>query len=264
MSIRIAKQIVKGALHALGLEITRRDRLAELIPPSYETSLFLPRLYRQTLGRALYFKDIIERTRDVEGDVVECGVSIGHGLLQFMLLGEFLGVERRVYGFDSFSGFPRPSSEDQKADGSQQVVEGYYATPQDLVNRVLLDGRLTSDAIQRKLILVPGYFEDTLDSYKGQIAVLHLDCDLYSSYKTCLERLYDLVVPGGVIMLDEYEDDLFPGARRAVDEFLANKPERAEAYDRFQYNKFFIVKQPKGHTRHEGSDRCVPSLPGVI
>ena len=50
--------------------------------------------------------------------------------------------------------------------------------------------------------------------------MLHLDCDLYESYKISLTNLYDKVVAGGIIMFDEYDDQRWPGARRAIDEFF--------------------------------------------
>jgi O-methyltransferase len=49
--------------------------------------------------------------------------------------------------------------------------------------------------------------------------VLRLDGDFYDSTKICLETLYDQVVWGGIVIIDDY--GVFPGCRRAVDEFIA-------------------------------------------
>ena len=57
----------------------------------------------------LYFKDMLEQVQPVEGDIVECGVSIGHGTLLFTLLSDYLGKPRTYYGFDSFKASPHPS-----------------------------------------------------------------------------------------------------------------------------------------------------------
>ncbi len=83
-----------------------------------------------------------------------------------------------------------------------------------------------------------GYFEDTLPRYQGSIALLHLDCDLHQSYKTCLDMLYSRVMPGGVIMFDEYEDTNFPGAQKAINEFFTDKSEKVIAYNNYNYLKY--------------------------
>jgi hypothetical protein len=241
----LVTNVVKSCFKALGLTVSRRDPLAELIPTNYHSSAFLPRLYRQTAGRLFYFQEMLERVRAAQGDVVECGVSIGHGILSFMMLGEMMGRDRRVWGFDSFEGFPVCTEADRKSDGTHQVRHGYYATPLRMVTQVLEDGRVSPSLIEKNLRTVKGYFDRTLGQYEGRIAVLHLDCDLYESYRTCLAALYEKVVPGGVIMFDEYEDDSFPGARRAVDEFFADKPERPAEYNRYLYRKYYVVKQQR-------------------
>jgi hypothetical protein len=236
------KQLVKRSFRGVGLTLARRDHLAELIPGDYVQSPYLPRVYRQSLARILYFKEMLDRVAPIPGDVVECGVSIGHGLLYFLLLGELMERERDVYGFDSFAGFPESTPQDTKADGSHQVSRGDYATPKQLVRRVLEDGRAARSSIEHRVHLLQGFFENTLPQYHGTIALLHLDCDLYESYQTCLRHLYGKVAAGGLILFDEYADPNFPGARKAVDEFFAGKPERVQEFPRYDYRKCFVVK----------------------
>ena len=236
------KTLIKRSFNAVGLDVSKRDRLLELIPCDYLQSPFLPRLYRQSVSRLFYVREMLEWVRGIDGDIVECGVSIGHGILGFMLLSELMDRERHVYGFDSFAGFPEPSVQDTKADGSFHVDKGEYATPLEMVTKVLVDARVSEALIERNLHLVRGFFEDSLPSYDGSIALLHLDCDLYDSYKTCLAGLYDKVAPGGLILFDEYGDRNFPGAKQAVDEFFAGKSETVSEYCQLQYQKFYVVK----------------------
>ena len=75
-------------------------------PPTTTIPRFSARIYRGSLDRCLYFLSQLEKVRGVEGDIVECGVSIGHGALLFLLLSQYLGVERTYYGFDSFERLP--------------------------------------------------------------------------------------------------------------------------------------------------------------
>lgn len=233
------KTLIKRSLHFAGLNVERRDPLEETIPDAYNHSRFLPRVYRGSLDRYLYFLNQLEEVRHLDGDIVECGVSIGHGALLFLLMSEYLGVERTYYGFDSFEGFPAPGEKD----GTTPITrEHFWANPTDTVLRVLKDGRIPDDKINSRVRLVKGYFEDTLPRYGGNIALLHLDCDLYESYKVALNTLYEKVVPGGIVMFDEYDDSRWAGARVAIDEFFADKVEKPVAHHKCTW-KYFVKKE---------------------
>lgn len=232
------KRLVKNGFRVLGLKIEQIDPLEETIPADYNQSRFLPRVYRGSLDRYLYFFDQLESVRHIEGDIVECGVSIGHGALLFVLLSDYLGVPRTYYGFDSFEGFPEPVAKDMT---TPITGRGFWANPPETVLRVLRDGRLSEQTIRDRVRLVKGLFGETLPTYEGTIALLHLDCDLYESYKVALEFLYDKVATGGIIMFDEYADPRWPGARTAIDEFFSNKREAVIAHRKCSW-KHYIVK----------------------
>ena len=239
----ILGSVVKRAFSSVGLKVERRDRLAEQIDGKYLHSPYLPPIYRQSLARLMYFRERFEQAAPIKGDLVECGVSIGTGILNWALLSELSGVSRRIYGFDSFDGFPPSSVADRKADGSFQTQAGDFASAPELVLKVLEHGRVSPQFVKDNVRLVRGFFDKTLPSYDGQIALLHLDCDLYESYWTCFRHLYDKVRPGGLILFDEYEDQTFPGAKRAIDEFLSGKAERPIEYFQYGYRKFYTVKK---------------------
>ncbi len=57
------------------------------------------------------------------------------------------------------------------------------------------------------------------------LSFVHLDANLYQSYITCFDALYHRVSPGGFMLFDEYTKWAYPGARQAIDEFFADKPE---------------------------------------
>jgi hypothetical protein len=57
-----------------------------------------------------------------------------------------------------------------------------------------------------------------------------------------LTALYEKVVPGGLIMFDEYRDDRWPGATKAIDEFFAGRPERIESHPKCDW-KYFARKR---------------------
>jgi len=232
------KRIIKSVFHRAGFTIERRDPLLESIPAEYCRSPFLPLVYRGSLHRYLYFLDQVQRVRDLEGDIVECGVSIGHGALLFQLLSEYVKRPRVYWGFDSFEGFPEPAEKDEV---TPITGKGFWASPPEAVLRTLRDGRLPEEVIRDRVRLVKGLFHHTLPDYAGQIALLHLDCDLYDSYRCALQHLYDKVAPGGVIMFDEYRDSRWPGATKAIDEFFQDKPESIQPHARCDW-KYFVVK----------------------
>lgn len=148
-----------------------------------------------------------------EGSFVECGVARGGctALMSFVSRGQ-----RRVWGFDSFEGMPALTEEDE---GQGKTAVGMIAAGPDGLHeaqRTLRRFHLADESVK----LVKGWFEDTLPVYVPQldpIAVLRLDSDWYKSTRYCLETLYDLVAPGGVVIIDDYH--AFIGCRKAVDEF---------------------------------------------
>lgn len=123
--------------------------------------------------------------KQLDGDVLEFGVAGGRSLAQF---GELL-PDRRIFGFDSFEGLPE--------DWALNIKKGAYAIPAEKMKRVPANATL-----------VVGWFEDSLpkflETYTGSVALVHIDCDLYSSTATVLRNLAPLLRPGCVIEFDEY------------------------------------------------------------
>ncbi|XVS64640.1 class I SAM-dependent methyltransferase [Actinosynnema sp. CA-299493] len=122
-----------------------------------------------------------------EGMALEFGVYTG-GTLK-LIATAYEG--RDVYGFDSFEGLPE--------DWRNGFPAGLFG----------MDGLPDVDGAE----LVVGWFDDTLpgflEEHTGPVSFLHVDCDLYSSTKTVLELVGPRLVPGSVIVFDEYFN--YPG-----------------------------------------------------
>jgi len=168
-----------------------------------------------------------------EGCLVECGIARG-GCSALMLRTSgyyrFYPREKRdAWLFDSFEGLPEPTTEDgvlRKPQGedksSWDLAEGYCLGTQEEVETLLFNKFGFS---RDKVHLVKGWFQDTLPEYRekvGDIAVLRIDGDWYESTKCCLANLYDGVVDGGHVLLDDYA---LVGCRKAVDEFFVDRGE---------------------------------------
>lgn len=153
----------------------------------------------------------MDEVAPLQGAFVECGVGNGRTLT---ILAYFAQKQyRELYGFDSFMGFPEPSNEDNSKRNPQKGEWGHI-TPKDIF------ASLTNSGLTMKPSLLEGFFENTIPKFKASqtpIAFLHIDADLYQSYRDCFE-LIPLVVSGGIILFDEYNEPNWPGATRAVDE----------------------------------------------
>ncbi len=161
-------------------------------------------------------RDVIER--GVPGDVIECGVWRGGGVIFMKALLEVLGDNSRVvWVADSFQGLPKPTAEaDLHLDLSQEVCP-HLAVSRENVKNAFISYDLLDDRVK----FLEGWFKDALPTAPiKQLAVLRLDGDLYSSTVDVLEALYDAVSPGGYIIVDDY---FVPACRKAVDEFRKAK-----------------------------------------
>lgn len=134
-------------------------------------------------------------------------------------------VERPIYLFDTFEGMTAPTAKDVDVTGAAAADrladaargESIWAyAPLDGVRQAMLSTGYPADRIR----FVQGRVEDTLPTAApDQISVLRLDTDWYESTRHELIHLFPRLVPGGVLLLDDY--GFWGGARKAVDEYIA-------------------------------------------
>ena len=186
---------------------------------------------------AILLRDVLQ----LDGDVIECGVFNGESLTHIAALVAEESPGKHVYGLDSFAGFPAETIQaaDLRDGRDRQLVSSRFRTVDNLAGCI----RRVFSLLGLKADLVPGYFQDALPDFsQHQFCFVHLDCDLYESYLYCLQALYDLVIPGGVIVFDEYNDPAWPGATKAIDEFLATIPETLARLDAARRSNYFARK----------------------
>lgn len=159
-------------------------------------------------------RHILSIRRDgIPGGLAECGVASGGSA---GLMGMYLDSmpERQLYLFDTFEGLPAPTLADPDFEEAREWTGKCRGTLSDV--RALLEGlHVPLDRVK----FIQGLFQDTLPVWNKQpLALLHLDGDWYDSIHVCLAELWDCVVPGGIVQIDDY--GRWEGCRRAVDEFL--------------------------------------------
>jgi O-methyltransferase len=152
----------------------------------------------------------------VEGDLVECGTWRG-GMSAAMA--EAIPGRRSLL-FDSFEGFPELTEED--GDELQREFTPAHRQSAGVGDEV---ARAAMNRSGGRFEIRKGWFDETVPKYaaeKPAIAVLRLDGDLYSSTMVCLKNLFPLVVPRGLVIIDDY-GGTFDGCTRAVHEYLAGE-----------------------------------------
>jgi hypothetical protein len=168
----------------------------------------------------------LEFTRNLSGCVVECGVWKGGMIVGAAKFTIDNNIEREFYAFDSYEGFPEPTEKDIIAYTNESALKlenwGMKRAPVKLDTLdSLYECMKLLDVPNKKIIPVKGWFKDTVHDFKNTIAILRIDGDWYESTRVCLENLYDNVVSGGIIILDDY--GYWKGCKEATDEFLTSR-----------------------------------------
>src|SRR6266568_8239442 len=104
------------------------ERIFNACPDSVEIKLenFPKYVRRQHLKRFLSLYELFKLALPVKGSIIECGVFRGFGVMTWAKLSAMLEPEnltRRVYGFDTFEGFPTIGDKDKSKFASPEVGE---------------------------------------------------------------------------------------------------------------------------------------------
>lgn len=176
----------------------------------------------------LGFYDLVKTTAAVPGEIVECGVGWGGTLMMLTAVLHHLKLDKRIHAYDSFEGFPEPTSPDTSP---RKPQKGEWDSTSELAVGERFEWMGIQTLLRKHVTFHRGFFSETLPTgLPDEISFLHLDCDLYESYRDCLQAAYPRCQPGTVIVFDEYDDPHWPGAKTAVDEFFADTHETLEYF----------------------------------
>ena len=191
----------------------------------FERSLFLHRMIAKKYGRSirldvvgveereprsavleLMYREIMRY--EVEGSAAELGVYRGDFA---KLINHFL-PDRKLYLFDTFEGFDtRDTDFDVKAGLRPRTPTDFSQTSVELV--------MSKMQHPENCIIRKGWFPDTAEGVDDTFCFVSLDADLYKPILAGLEFFYPKLVHGGVIMIHDFNNSQYGGAREAVREF---------------------------------------------
>jgi hypothetical protein len=181
---------------------------------------------RQDISRFLAKNELFRLQVDVPGVVVECGCFAGGGLMTWAQLSsiyEPFNHQRRVYGFDTFDGFPSVDPRDANTESSARPGDLYVGDGivGELLRAIELhDGNRPLSHIP-KTELVPGDALQTIPRFMQDnphvvISLLYLDFDLYAPTRVALETFLERMPRGAVLAFDELNTRAYPGETIAV------------------------------------------------
>lgn len=169
--------------------------------------------------------ELYKKIIDLPGDVLEFGVYKAASLIRFATFRHALEAlkSRRIVGFDAFGEFP---TEDINKRADREFIQRFETAggPGLTIDEILI--ALELKGMRDNIDLVGGDIRESLPIYLSdnphtKIALLHLDLDVYEPTLFALENLWERIVPGGLVIIDDY--NTVKGATDAIDLFFANK-----------------------------------------
>jgi len=187
--------------------------------------------------------ELYKKIQNVKGDIYEFGVFKGTGLIKWATfrLASKEQHKRKIFAFDTFGKFP-PS---------------IYAKDKKFLNEFFKDAGINSYSLKKikqivkkkkftNIEFIKGDINNTLFNFikknkKINIALLHIDVDIYEPTKSILENLFDRVTKNGIIIFDDYKK--FPGETKAVDDFFKGKKYKLNKISFMKGKPYYIIKK---------------------
>lgn len=192
------------------------------------------------LNKTLAHYDLYKCIVNLPGDVFELGVYKATSLVRWASFRNLLenDFSRKIVGMDAFGQFP--------IDNVESINDKNFITKFELAGGKGLDLQEIEELMRRKgfqnFDLVQGNIFTTLPIYLEEnphtrLALLHLDMDVKEPTAFALDILYDRLVPGGIVVIDDYNS--VAGATEAVDEFISKKSLKLEKLTHYYVPTFF-------------------------
>lgn len=170
------------------------------------------------MGKMLHRYDFFQQTKHLPGDIVEVGVFKGSGVASFSKFLEIFcpNTNKKVIGFDFFDPTEANLNLQKDSKHDQDSMKLVYSRLPSENDRTLeaVQSRLDAMNLNPKYLLVPGDVEQSIPAFTTKspgfrISLLYIDVDIERPTYFALKHLWDRILPGGIIVFDEYEYHTF-------------------------------------------------------
>ena len=202
------------------------ERIFDASPDPVEVKLenFPKYVRRQKLKRFLSLYELFKLVLPVKGSIIECGVFKGFGVMSWAKLSAMLEPEnltRRIYGFDTFAGFPSYSDKDLNQLANPERGALYADSYDELTALIEEYDRDRFLGHVDKVHLIKGDLVETIPAFIKEhqhllVSLLFLDVDLYEPTKAALEHFLPRMPKGAVVAFDELDNPQWPGETLAL------------------------------------------------
>ncbi len=199
------------------------------------------------IGKIVAHYELYRMITGLPGHVLELGVFKGCSLLRFATFREMLESprSRKIIGFDAFGAFPEPDAADPCAEADRAFAANWERAAGQGIPVAELRAALSHKGIGN-VKLVAGDIRRTLPEWvtanpAARVALLHIDTDVREPAALGLELLYDRVVPGGIVVLDDYGTEC--GGTAAAEEFFSGRGVRLRKLPFSHESPAYVVKE---------------------
>jgi hypothetical protein len=204
---------------------------------------------RKTITRFISLYELFKLALPVKGSIIEAGVFRGFGLMTWAHLSAVLepaNLTRRIYGFDTFSGFPSVGDHDRNARRNPSVGDlkaDCHAELQQLIE--IYDQDRFLGHID-KVHLIKGDLTATVPAFVQQnphlvVSLLFMDVDLYEPTKIALEQFLPRMPKGAVVAFDQLDNPIWPGETRALTDTLGIRQAELRRFEWDPYVSYTIL-----------------------
>ncbi len=156
------------------------------------------------------------------GDFVECGVNRGFLSSSIMHMLNWDSLDKTFFLLDTFNGLDEQLvSNAERQDGAlkknrRDLEEGFYVRGSDIVRDNFSEWK--------NVCIIEGVVPDTLSQVQtGKVAFLHLDMNCAEPEVAAANYFWDKLVPGALVLLDDYAFEGFIHQKKAMDAFAREK-----------------------------------------
>jgi len=204
---------------------------------------------RQKLTRLLALYELFKKVIFVKGSIVECGVYKGFGLMAWANMSAVLepaNLTRRIYGFDSFEGFPDVGEKDRNKMLWPEKGQLYSSSFDELNELIKIYDSNRFLGHVNKIQLIKGDATKTIPEFIANnkhvmVSLLFLDLDLYEPTKVAIEHFVPRMPKGALIAFDELDNPIWPGETMALLETLGINRLKIERIEFDPYIGFAIL-----------------------